>query len=90
MIIFAQTLTMTPHLSLGGISKMVYEHLSRCFILEDPSSRFLELFQAIITVAHGDTLKSMAQVLKASKLLATVKDTGGLCPIVVGKMFLTY
>jgi hypothetical protein len=90
MIIFAQTLTMIPHLSLGGISKMVYEHLLRCFILKDPSSRFLELFQVVTIVAHGDTLKSMAQVLRASKLLAMVKDIGGLYLIVVGKMFLTY
>jgi hypothetical protein len=90
MIIFAQTLTTIPPLSLGGIFEMVYEHLSRCFILEDPSFRFLELFKVATIVAHGNTLKLMAQVLRASKLLAMVKDTGGLCPIVVGKMFLTY
>jgi hypothetical protein len=26
-ILFTQTLTSTPHLSLGGLSKVVYEHL---------------------------------------------------------------
>jgi hypothetical protein len=39
---FIQALATTPHLFLGF--KMVYEYLSRCFILEDPSLGFLELF----------------------------------------------
>jgi hypothetical protein len=43
-ILFAQTLTIAPHLFSGGLSGMVYEHFLGCFILEDPSSRFLELF----------------------------------------------
>jgi hypothetical protein len=43
-ILFTQTLTTTPHLSLGGLSRMVYEHLLGCFIPKDPSFRFLELF----------------------------------------------
>ncbi len=41
---FTQALTTTPHLSSSGLSGMVYEHLSRCFIPKDPSSRLLELF----------------------------------------------
>jgi len=41
---FAQTLTIAPHLSLGGLSGMVYEYFSGCFILEDPFLGFLELF----------------------------------------------
>jgi hypothetical protein len=36
-ILFAQALTIAPHLSLGGLSKMVYECLLGCFILKDPS-----------------------------------------------------
>jgi hypothetical protein len=35
--LFAQVLTNTPHLSSSGIFGMVYEHISGCFILEDPS-----------------------------------------------------
>jgi hypothetical protein len=46
--LFVQTLTIAPHLSLGGSSGMVYEHFSRCFILEDPFSRFSKLFQVVI------------------------------------------
>jgi hypothetical protein len=34
--IFAQNLATTPHLSSGGVFGMVYEHLLRCFIPEDP------------------------------------------------------
>jgi len=33
--LFAQALATVPHLSSGGLSGMVYEHLSGCFILED-------------------------------------------------------
>jgi hypothetical protein len=43
-ILFAQSLTTTPHLSSGGLSEMVYEHLLGCFILKDPSSRFSKFF----------------------------------------------
>jgi hypothetical protein len=41
-ILFAQTLAIAPHLS--RLYGMVYEHLLGCLILEDPSSRFSELF----------------------------------------------
>jgi hypothetical protein len=43
-ILFAQALTIAPHLSSSGLSRMVYEHLSICFIPEDPSLEFLEFF----------------------------------------------
>jgi hypothetical protein len=33
--LFAQALATVPHLSSGGLSGMVYEHLLGCFILED-------------------------------------------------------
>jgi len=67
---------------------MVYEHLSRCFIPENPSLRFSELFQVIVVVTHGDIPRLVALVLGANKLLAMVKDIGGLCFIVVGEMFI--
>jgi hypothetical protein len=51
---FTQAITITPHLSSGGLFGMVYEHFLRCFMLNDPSSRFSKLFQAIVTIAHGD------------------------------------
>ncbi len=41
--VFAQTLATMPHLFSGGFFGMVYEHFSRCFILEAPSLKFLEL-----------------------------------------------
>ncbi len=69
----------------NGLSKMVYEHLSGCFILKDPSSRFLELFFVVAIVA--DILKSMALMLGVSKLLAMAKDIGGLRPITIGEPF---
>jgi hypothetical protein len=43
-ILFAQALAIAPHLFSSVFSGMVYEHFSKCFILKDPSSRFLELF----------------------------------------------
>jgi hypothetical protein len=67
---------------------MVYEHLSKCVILEDPSSWFLELFQATTTIARGDIPRSVALVQRANRLLAMVKDINGFHPIVVGEMFL--
>ncbi len=50
--LFAQTLAIAPHLSLGGLSRMVYEHLSRCFIPKDPSSGFSKLFQIVVVITH--------------------------------------
>jgi len=86
-ILFAQALAIVLHLSPGGLSRMVYEHFSRCLILEDPSSGFSELLQVVVVVAHGDISRSMALVLKASKLLAMAKAIGGFCPITIGKVF---
>ncbi len=54
---------------------MVCEHFLGCFIHKVPSSRFLELFQAIVVVTHSDIPKLVALVLGANKLLAMVKDT---------------
>jgi hypothetical protein len=45
--LFAQTLAIAPHLSLGGLSRMVYEHLSGYFIPKDPSLGFLKLFKVV-------------------------------------------
>jgi hypothetical protein len=42
----------------------------------------------VIIVVHGDNLRSVALVLKVSRLLAMVKNTSGFHPIVVGKVFL--
>jgi hypothetical protein len=86
-LFFAQTLTIIPHLSLGGLYGMVYEHFLNYFILENPSLRFSELFQATIVVAHGDILKSMALMLGAGKLLAMARDSKVLHLISIGKMF---
>jgi hypothetical protein len=67
---------------------MVYEHLLGCFIPMDPSSRFLKLFQVATAIAHGDIPKVVGLVLGTSKLLAMVKDIGGLCPITISEVFL--
>jgi hypothetical protein len=83
--LFAQTLTIAPHLSLGGLSWMVYEHHSNCFILKDASLRFSKLFQIVVVVTHGDILRLVALMLGANKLLAMAKKTEGLHPIVVGE-----
>jgi hypothetical protein len=66
---------------------MVYEHLSGCFILEDPSLGFLKLFQ-VVFVARGAIFKSMALLLGVNKLLAMAKDIGGLHPIAIAKVVL--
>jgi hypothetical protein len=66
---------------------MVYEHLLECLIPKDPSSRFLEIFQAAITIAHGDTSELMALIL-GLVWLTMAKDTTSLCPITICEMFL--
>jgi hypothetical protein len=66
---------------------MVYEHFLKCFIPENPSSRFLKLFQTIIVIC-GDIPNLVALLLGVNRLLAMVKDASGLCPIVIGEVFL--
>ncbi len=66
---------------------MVYEHFWGCFIPEDPSSRFLKLNQSDVVVVHGDILRSMTLVLGVNRLLVMAKDTSGICPIAIGKVF---
>jgi hypothetical protein len=83
--LFAQDLPTTPHLFSGGLSKMVIEHFSRCFIPKDPSLGFLKLLH-VVDVAHGDIFRSMALVLGANILLAMVKDIGGFHLITIGKV----
>ncbi len=84
---FTQALTTTAHLSLGGFFGMVYEHLSGCFIPEDPSLGFLELIQVATIVARGDIHRLVALVLWINILMAMAKDTSGLRLVVVGKVF---
>jgi hypothetical protein len=84
--LFAQALATTPYLSLNKRFGMVYEHFSRCFILEDPSWRFLKLFQVVI-ITHGDIPKSVALMLGTIRLLAMAKDINGLRLIIVSKLF---
>jgi hypothetical protein len=67
---------------------MVFEHLFGSFILEHPSSGFLELFQATDVVVRGDIPRLVALVLGVSRLLAMAKDTNGLYLIVIGKVFI--
>jgi hypothetical protein len=86
--LFAQTLAITPHLSSGGLSRMVYEHISKCFIPKDPSSGFLKLFQVVVVITRRDIPKLVALMLGANKLLKMAKDISGFRHIVVGKMFL--
>jgi hypothetical protein len=53
---------------------MIYEHLLGCFMPEDPSLRFLVLFQAVVAIVHGDIPRSMALVLRVNRLL-TMAET---------------
>jgi hypothetical protein len=87
--LFAQALAIVPHLSLDGLSGMVYEHFWGCFIPEDLWSWFLKLFH-IVVVTRGDIPRSMALMLGANKLLLIAKDTNGLCFIVVSKVFFLF
>jgi hypothetical protein len=68
---------------------MVYEHLFKCFIPEDPSLRFFKLFKVVV-VTHGDILKLMALMLGASRLLSMVKDTKGFRLIAISKVCLQF
>jgi hypothetical protein len=87
-ILFTQALAIVPHLSSGEFSRIVYEHFLRCFILEDPSLGLSKLFQVAAVVVRGDIPRLVALVLGVNKLLAMVKDIGGLRPIAMGEMFL--
>ncbi len=83
----SQALTTTTHLSSGGFYGMVYDHFLGCFIPKDPSLGFSKLFQIDVVVVYGDILRLMALVLGATKLLAMAKDTSGIHPITVSKVF---
>jgi hypothetical protein len=74
-----------PFVFKWAIWDVVYEHLLGCFIPEDPSLGFSELFQIAIVVACGVILRSTVLVLGASKLLVMAKDTNGFYPI--GEVF---
>jgi hypothetical protein len=82
-----QALAIIPHLSLGVLSGMVYEHFLGCFILEDSSSRFSELSQVVTIVARGNIPKLVALVLGVDKLLAMTKGISGLHFITMSKVF---
>ncbi len=69
---------------------MVCEHLLGCFILEDPSFEFLELFQVVVVVAHVHILKLMTLMLGVNKLLAMAKDIGGLPHITEVEVFIWF
>jgi len=87
-ILFAQALATSPHLSLGGFFGMLYEHLSGCFILKDPSLGSLELFQTNVIIVYGDIPRSVALMLGVNRLLAMAKDTCGLYLIAIGNVFI--
>ncbi len=56
----------------------------RCFILEDPFSRFSKIFPVVAIVIHGDIHRLVALVLGVNRLFAMAKDMGGLRPIAIG------
>ncbi len=55
----------------------------RCFILEDPFSRFSKIFLVVAIVIHGDIHRLVALVLGVNRLFAMAKDMGGLRPIAI-------
>ncbi len=87
-ILFAQALTITPHLFSNGLSRMVYEHLSGCFTPKDPSLGFSKLLQVVAIIVYRDIPRSMALMLRVNKLLVMAKNIGGFCPITMGEVFL--
>jgi hypothetical protein len=87
VILITQVLTVSPHLSSNGLSRIVYEHLSKYYIPKDSSLGFSRLFQVV--VVHGVIFRSVALVLGVSILLVMAKDTSGLCPIAINDFFLT-
>jgi hypothetical protein len=52
---------------------MVYEHLSGCFMFEDPSSGFSKLFQVVTLVARGVIPNLVALMLGVIKFLVYKK-----------------
>jgi hypothetical protein len=85
--LFAQTLAIIPHLFSSGLYGMVYEHISRCFIPEDPSLGFSDV---VAIVVRMDIFKLVVIMLGVNKLLAMTKDISGLCPIVISDVFFQF
>ncbi len=69
---------------------MVYEHISGCFILKDPSSGFSKLFRVMAIVVCGDISRLVALVVVVSRLLIMAKDIGGFPLIIMGEVFLQF
>jgi hypothetical protein len=86
--LFAQTLTIAPHLSSSGIFGMVYEHLLGFSILKDPSFWLFKLFSVVNIIACGDIPRLVASMLGVNRLLAMAKNIIGFYFIVVGEVFL--
>jgi hypothetical protein len=53
-----------------------------------PILKVTELFHVVVLLLHGDILRLMALVLGANRLLAMVKDIGGLRSIAISEVFL--
>ncbi len=72
-----------PHLLWSGPFGMIFEHFWNCFHPIDLASGFFQLFQFYSHIAQGHIPPQIAHVLGAACLLAMIKPSGGIHPIVV-------
>jgi hypothetical protein len=75
------------HLLVSGPSGMVFNHLQDYFDLKDLAHGFIQLQQLCSHVATCRIRGFVAQVLGVSRLLALVKPSSGIHPIVVEELF---
>jgi hypothetical protein len=82
---FKLTFQRMLHLSIGGLSRIVFEHLRDCFHPEDLASGFIKLFQLCFHIAQGRIPPQIAHVFGVAHLLTMTKPLGGVCPIAMGE-----
>ncbi len=74
-----------PHLSISGHSRMVFEHLLKCFHPKDSAYGFFQLFQLCSHIAQGHIPPQIAHVLGVAHMLTMTKPLGEVHPIVMGE-----
>ncbi len=73
------------HLSTSGHSRMVFEHLLKCFHPEDSACGFPQLFQFCSHITQGHIPPQIAHVLGAVHFLTMTKPLGGVHLIAMGE-----
>jgi hypothetical protein len=74
-----------PHLSTSGLCGVFFEHLWKCFHVEDLTNGFPQSFQLCFHIAHGHIPPQIACVLGVACFLTMTKHSSEVHPIIVGE-----